>query len=67
MTIKKLTLLLIAFAVLVTVLPSRAQENPEGWSGDLAWPREYSNEAGAKLLKDRDYRNETRLWCKRSD
>jgi len=50
MRIKKLALLLAAFALLVTVLPSRAQENPEGWSGELVWPREYSNEAGANLL-----------------
>lgn len=59
MTIKKLALLLIAFAVLVTVLPSRAQENPEGWSGELAWPREYSNEAGAKLVM---YQPQVTAW-----
>ena len=49
MTTKKFALLLVAFAVLVPVLTSRAQGNPEGWSGELVWPREYSNEAGAKL------------------
>ena len=41
---------LILFLVLPAVSPSRAEENPEGWSGELVWPREYSNEAGAKLV-----------------
>jgi hypothetical protein len=33
-----------------TALPSRgADENPD-WSGELSWPREYSNEAGGQLV-----------------
>jgi hypothetical protein len=39
-----------ALAMLAVVPVASAQQNPEGWSGDLIWPREYSNEAGAKLV-----------------
>ncbi|MDH3746047.1 MAG: hypothetical protein OES47_13190 [Acidobacteriota bacterium] len=49
MRITKLALLLAILAALVAPLSSAAEENPEGWSGEMAWPREYSNEAGAKL------------------
>jgi hypothetical protein len=36
-----------------------AQQNPESWSGDLVWPREYSNEAGAKLVM---YQPQVTTW-----
>jgi hypothetical protein len=45
------TLLVLTLLLGVTAItPVRAEENPQGWSGELVWPREYSNEAGAKLV-----------------
>ena len=29
--------------------PAQTEENPD-WSGELSWPREYANEAGARLV-----------------
>ena len=50
MRIKTFSLLTLLLATVALGLPALAQQNPEDWSGELVWPREYSNEAGAKLV-----------------
>ena len=59
MKTKNLMFLITACAVLAVVLPTTAQENPEDWSGVQVWPREYSNEAGAKLVM---YQPQVTAW-----
>jgi hypothetical protein len=55
--------LLIPVLSLAVAVPLRAEENPEGWAGELIWPREYSNEAGAKLVM---YQPQVTKWEKTS-
>jgi hypothetical protein len=50
MRIRKSVLSTIALAGFAAAPLLWAQENPEGWSGELVWPREYSNDAGARLV-----------------
>ena len=48
-TCSKKLLICLAVAGLLLPVAGQAQDNPD-WSGELVWPREYSNEAGAKLV-----------------